>query len=106
MSEKLTAGFSEFIRLRQRIFAILRLKVGDATFGKGYEGILQLTFPSMLEENVNDPTFILALESQILFLGRSNAWSGSSLAEVVRKANKDIDLYEKDSTDGSDSADS
>ena len=86
-------GTEKFLCARERILQILRIQIGDQRMGKGFEGIVRLTFPSCTDELCNDTTYSVTVDSTTVF-SRNNAWSGSSLSDVADKMNKDIDLYE------------
>ena len=95
MSRNLIDDLVKFGVFRNRIFSILDEQIGDAWMGKGYEGILQITFPSRTDETNKSGSYTMSLDSCAI-VAKNNVWSGSTLSEAIDKANKDIDLwYEK-----------
>jgi hypothetical protein len=93
-----------FVSARERLLKIIHREIGSCNFGKGYEGIVSITFPSCLDEHFGDHSCIVSLEAARQFT-RNNVWSGVSLSAVVDKMNKDIDLYEKNLTRHTDQPD-
>jgi len=90
-------AFVAFLSARDRLLRHIRARIGDNTFGKSYEGLLSLTFPSCLEEEYRSGEYTVVLEAAIMF-SRTNAWSGSTLSALTDAMNKDIDLYEANLT--------
>ena len=82
-----------FLSARDRLLRHIRAQIGDSTFGKSYEGLLSLTFPSCLEATYGGGEYTVVLEAAVSF-SRNNAWSGSTLPVLTDNMNKDIDLYE------------
>ena len=88
----MSAEWTVFYSLRQRVFDAIKKAISIDPAHKSYEGTFELTriFPGYFEDE-NDTAWRVTLHCYVLGNARHYSWTGETFSAALDKAAKDID---------------
>lgn len=85
-----------FFALRQRVFSAVRNMRRKGEYGKVYEGAMRIQIDFGDADDERFQRFIIHLDCYLIGPARHYDWEGQTFREALKKAEKDIDKWIKE----------